>query len=161
MRDLVTGSLLPAIRHPAHDWCKVQRCWWPVARLGDAVDVPQFYETVIAARDRGESLDSEFRYLGLPLAAIHTENQAWWRTRSGCLMCWAWAVLALLSEQSPGQRWWLGYLDTGADDVVLPGAPTVTLYSGWQYVLVEAGRIRPPPAARAAAGRSGKAPCPT
>jgi hypothetical protein len=49
------------------------------------------------------------------------------------------AVLALLSEQSPGQRWWLGYLDTGADDIVFPGAPMVNLYAGWDYVLVEAG----------------------
>jgi hypothetical protein len=49
------------------------------------------------------------------------------------------AMLALLSEQSSGQRWWLGYLDTGADDIVFPDAPMVTLYSGWSYVLVEAG----------------------
>jgi hypothetical protein len=49
------------------------------------------------------------------------------------------AVLALLSEQSPGHRWWLGHLDTGADDIVFPGAPKVTLYSGWHYVLAEAG----------------------
>lgn len=49
------------------------------------------------------------------------------------------AVLALLSEQSPGQRWWLGYLDTGADDIVFSGAPMVNLYEGWHYVLVEAG----------------------
>ncbi len=49
------------------------------------------------------------------------------------------AVLALLSEQSPGQRWWLGYLDTGTDDIVFPDAPTVTLYARWHYVLVEAG----------------------
>jgi hypothetical protein len=49
------------------------------------------------------------------------------------------AVLALLSEQSPGQRWWLGYLDTGADDIVFPDAPKVTLYWDWHYVLVEAG----------------------
>jgi hypothetical protein len=49
------------------------------------------------------------------------------------------AVLALLSEQSPAQPWWLGYLDTGADDIVFPGAPQVTLYAGWSYVLVEAG----------------------
>jgi hypothetical protein len=48
------------------------------------------------------------------------------------------AVLALLSEQSPGQRWWLGYLDTGADDIVFPDAPKVALYSDWRYVLVEA-----------------------
>jgi hypothetical protein len=49
------------------------------------------------------------------------------------------AVLGLLSEQSASERWWLGYLDTGADDIVFPSAPIVTLYSGWPYVLVEAG----------------------
>src|SRR5580704_6152314 len=49
------------------------------------------------------------------------------------------AVLALLSEQSPSQPWWLGYLDTGADDIVFPDAPKVTLYYGWHYVLIEAG----------------------
>jgi hypothetical protein len=49
------------------------------------------------------------------------------------------AVLALLTGQSAGQPWWLGYLDTGADDIVFPDAPKVTLYSGWHYVLVEAG----------------------
>src|SRR5260370_26175020 len=48
------------------------------------------------------------------------------------------AVLALLSEQSTGQPWWLGYLDTGADDIVFPDAPKLTLYSGWHYVLVAA-----------------------
>ena len=52
------------------------------------------------------------------------------------------AVLALLSEQSPGQPWWLGYLDTGADDIVFPGSPMVTLYPGWHYVLVEAGPVQ-------------------
>ena len=36
------------------------------------------------------------------------------------------AVLALLAEQSSGQRWWLGYLDTGADDIVFPDAPKVS-----------------------------------
>lgn len=49
------------------------------------------------------------------------------------------AVLALLRGQSAGQPWWLGYLDTGADDIVFPEAPMVTLYSGWRYVLVEGG----------------------
>ncbi len=49
------------------------------------------------------------------------------------------AVLELLSEQSPDQPWWLGYLDTGADDIVFPGTPMVILYPGWHYVLVEAG----------------------
>jgi hypothetical protein len=49
------------------------------------------------------------------------------------------AVLALLSEYSTARPWWLGYLDTGADDIVFPHTPMVTLYSGWHYVLVEAG----------------------
>ena len=49
------------------------------------------------------------------------------------------AVLGLLSEYSAGQPWWLGYLDTGADDIVFPRAPMVTLHYGWRYVLVEAG----------------------
>jgi hypothetical protein len=49
------------------------------------------------------------------------------------------AVLALLIEHTADQPWWLGYLDTGADDIVFPDSPMVTLYSGWHYVLVEAG----------------------
>jgi hypothetical protein len=49
------------------------------------------------------------------------------------------AVLGLLSEQAANQPWWLGYLDTGADDIVFPDAPKVTLYAGWRYVVVEAG----------------------
>ena len=49
------------------------------------------------------------------------------------------AVLALLNEYSAVQPWWLGYLDTGTDDIVFPDAPMVTLYAGWHYVLVEAG----------------------
>jgi hypothetical protein len=54
------------------------------------------------------------------------------------------AMLALLDRQSAGQRWWLGYLSTGAGDLVFPGAmmgtlPKVILYAGWDYVLVKAG----------------------
>ena len=36
-------------------------------------------------------------------------------------------VLALLTEHSAGQPWWLGYLDTGRDDIVFPAAPKVDL----------------------------------
>jgi hypothetical protein len=49
------------------------------------------------------------------------------------------ALLALLSRHAAPQPWWLGYLDTGADDIVFPDAPPVTLYADWRYVLVEAG----------------------
>jgi hypothetical protein len=49
------------------------------------------------------------------------------------------ALLSVLRAYSSGGPWWLGYLDTGADDVVFPDAPRVSLYSGWPYVLVQAG----------------------
>jgi hypothetical protein len=50
------------------------------------------------------------------------------------------AVLSVLpAHSSAGRLWWLGYLDTGADDVVFPDAARVSLYSGWPYVLVLAG----------------------
>lgn len=49
------------------------------------------------------------------------------------------ALIAVLKSQSTDQRWWLGYLDRGGCDVVFPGAPTVSVYVGWPYVLVQAG----------------------
>lgn len=49
------------------------------------------------------------------------------------------ALVSLLRAHSPAQSWWLGYLETGASDLVFPDAPRVQLYSAWDYVLVEAG----------------------
>lgn len=49
------------------------------------------------------------------------------------------ALVSVLRDESAGQRWWLGYLDNGADDIVFPEAPQITLYAGSHYVLVEAG----------------------
>jgi len=49
------------------------------------------------------------------------------------------ALLSVLRAHAIDQHWWLGYLDTGADDVVFPAAPRVRLYSDWPYVLVLAG----------------------
>ncbi|WAX57145.1 hypothetical protein M6B22_21910 [Jatrophihabitans cynanchi] len=51
-------------------------------------------------------------------------------------------LVQLLAEQSAGQSWSLGYLDTGAHDVVFDHAPAVTLYTGWNYILVEAGPMQ-------------------
>lgn len=50
-------------------------------------------------------------------------------------------VLALLSEHSAAQPWWLGYLDTGGADIVFNDVRKVRPgpnNDGW-YVLVEAG----------------------
>jgi hypothetical protein len=49
------------------------------------------------------------------------------------------AVVDVLVAHTPAQPWWLGYLETGAHDIVFPAAPRVPLYWGWPYVLVEAG----------------------
>jgi hypothetical protein len=49
------------------------------------------------------------------------------------------AVVQELIAQTSAQPWWLGYLDTGAHDIVFPRASKVRLYWDWPYVLVEAG----------------------
>lgn len=36
-------------------------------------------------------------------------------------------------------KWWLGYLDTGCDDVVFPLAESVSLYADWPYIVAQAG----------------------
>jgi hypothetical protein len=38
-------------------------------------EVPQFYETAIVMRGRGEELDREFQFLCAPMAAIHESNR--------------------------------------------------------------------------------------
>jgi hypothetical protein len=49
-------------------------------------------------------------------------------------------VLAVLGEHSAAQPWWIGYLDTGAADIVFDDAPKVRPGSNeWRYVLIEAG----------------------
>lgn len=48
------------------------------------------------------------------------------------------AVIDLLIEHTKAQPWWLGYLDTGASEVVFPYVPRTTVYYGYGYVLVEA-----------------------
>lgn len=49
------------------------------------------------------------------------------------------AVIDVLVQHSDDLDWWLGFLDTGAHDVVFPSAPRVGLYWDWPYVLVKAG----------------------
>ena len=47
--------------------------------------------------------------------------------------------LVEILRQHGSTEWWLGYLDTGAGDLVFPGAPKLSLYAGWRYVVVQAG----------------------
>jgi hypothetical protein len=48
------------------------------------------------------------------------------------------SLLRVLCAHAKPQPWWLGFLDTGASDVVLDDAPRVRIYSGCRYVLVQA-----------------------
>lgn len=49
------------------------------------------------------------------------------------------AIVEVLAHRVLDQPWWLGYLDTGSDDVIFPDAPRATVYADWGYVLVQAG----------------------
>lgn len=49
------------------------------------------------------------------------------------------ALIGVLSRETAAQPWWLGYLDTGVADTVVPDAAMVTVYAGWPYVLLEGG----------------------
>jgi hypothetical protein len=48
-------------------------------------------------------------------------------------------VLAVLSERTAAQPWWLGYLDTGAADIIFNEVRKVRLYADWRHGLVQAG----------------------
>lgn len=54
-----------------------------------------------------------------PLAGPHQERQ----------------LVEILRRHTPDQPWWLGYLDTGAHDIVRPDEPRVLLYARWGYVI--------------------------
>jgi hypothetical protein len=53
------------------------------------------------------------------------------------------AVVNRLVEFTPGQSWWLGYLDTGAHSIVSDDAPKVSLDWDWRYVLMAAAPSKP------------------
>ncbi len=48
------------------------------------------------------------------------------------------ALVAVLRRHAAQLPWWLGYLHTGASEIVFWDAPKVRL-DGWSYVLIEAG----------------------
>ncbi len=48
-------------------------------------------------------------------------------------------VVRLLADHGTDRDWWLGYLDTGASDIVFADASRVRMYTDWSYVLVKAG----------------------
>ena len=49
------------------------------------------------------------------------------------------AVLSVPVEHTAAQPWWLGYLATGASDVIFHDVPKVSLIPTHDYVMIEAG----------------------
>lgn len=49
------------------------------------------------------------------------------------------ALVATLQAHTRQQPWWLGLLEDGVSDLVVEAAPRVVLYTGWPYVLLQAG----------------------
>jgi hypothetical protein len=118
--DVVGGSATP----PVSCW-KDGREW----RIGTDADVAWIQESTTP----GMSIASAIPPVFAAYATIVVPDKDEGREEHTRLL------LRLLSEQSGDQPWWLGYLETGADDVVFPDAPRVTLYADWPYVLVRAG----------------------
>ena len=45
------------------------------------------------------------------------------------------ALVEALEAPAPADRWWIGYLDTGAAELSNIKGPRMSAYAGWTYVL--------------------------
>ena len=106
-------------------------------RIGTAADVDWIARATSVGRTITAAIppvfDAYATFFDTYAIAHLEEDQAWSVARQEQ------AVVDQLVGVSGQQQWWLGYLETGAHDVVFPQAPRVRLYSDWPYVLVEAG----------------------
>jgi hypothetical protein len=98
-------------------------------RIGTAADVGWIQSGVEVTRAITSAIPAVFE----AYATVLVPDQDRGRARDFALL------LDLLRDQSADQPWWLGYLETGADDLVFPQARRTSLYAHWPYVLVEAG----------------------
>lgn len=103
-------------------------------RIGTEAQVSWIKDASKWAGDAIPAVFDAYATVELPGTGRHgsTDLQAQWDGHDR-------AVLAILSKESNNQPWWLGFLETGASDVVFPSAPRTMLYASWGYVLVEAG----------------------
>jgi hypothetical protein len=96
-------------------------------QIGDASDVDW-----IAGRPEGVSIATAIPLVFDAYATFYPADNITAATHEH-------AVVEDLIQHTADQSWWLGYLDTGAHDIVFPSAPKVFLYWRWPYVLVKAG----------------------
>ena len=100
-------------------------------RLGTDADVAWINRATAAGAAITAAIPPSFEAYGALELPRHMEASAMLRHEQ--------AVIDVLTGHTPPQPWWLGYLDTGASDVVFPYAPRTTVYHGYGYVLVQAG----------------------
>ena len=100
-------------------------------RLGTASDVAFITEATNAGTAIGFTIPPVYA------AYCKVEMPRW--SKASELVEHEQSVLGLLTDATEEQPWWLGYLDTGAHDVVFPFAPRTVPFYGHGYVLVEAG----------------------
>lgn len=111
-------------------------------RIGDADEVEWIRAGTLAGLAISSAIPPVFEaYLTLELPGTPDGAGGWSRSGQDLeeVQTQDASVLAVLGAHTATQPWWLGYLDTGAADVVFHDVRAVTLYSGWNYVLVEAG----------------------
>jgi hypothetical protein len=98
-------------------------------RIGTAADVAWI---VRGTRPTAAALTGPVPQLFAAYAAIHALEDTAIEAQER-------ALVEHLVQHSATQPWWLGFLDTGAHDIVFDRVRKVTLYWDWPYVLVEAG----------------------
>lgn len=120
-----------------------QRCWTSFIGLDRRVDVTKDGRTwrigaaaevawIAGQTTQGISVTTAIPPVFDAYATVNEPNDAGVASRER-------AMIDELVQHTPDQPWWLGFLDTGAHDIVFPHAPKVSLYWDWPYVLVEAG----------------------
>ena len=115
-------------------WKSKDGCAW---RIGSAAEVAWIEEGTVSGLAITSAIPPVFdAYATMELPGVDGDDPVSWRDDQDRHDA---AVLAVLGERGGAQPWWLGYLDTGATDVVFDTAPRVRLYADWSYVLIEAG----------------------
>ncbi len=100
-------------------------------RLGTASDVTFITDATVARTAIGFTIP--------PIYAAYCKVEIPRWSKASELVDHEQSVMSLLTKATEEQPWWLGYLDTGAHDVVFPFAPRTVPFYGHGYVLVQAG----------------------
>lgn len=106
-------------------------------RIGGDTEIAWIRDNVQICRAITSAIPPVFEaYATLELPGTGEHDQESWLEDRGRHEA---AVLAVLIKHIPMQVWWLGYLNTGASDVIFYDVPKVSLFPTHDYVMIEAG----------------------